>query len=354
MKAFGPYYEQTILVGETAFIKHLLELGAQKGIDWKTPLVHIILGEELVAENARRYLEGLLGTTVGNLQTGLVAASMGIGELGLNLFFEVPPAAPLIKLRRALQDDRKLRELVLGPGYSTVPAFFSYDPGRIYVEFVSGKLVITTLDSSKPIPMVRYNSDDDGGFLKIPDQAWRALEAAGIPRKSLDQVPVVMIKGRGLSVSSGQAKVYPEEIKEGIYHDFALAKLTTANFRMLPGTPARIRIQLAPGVEPSAALTREVLRRHRQLRHLPAGHHVRGVRLIQERHERGLRAQVRLPGSVMVGRDGEGFTGTYEPTAGCSAAWPLPATASNSSAPSDGGWPGAERACKRGARRWRP
>ncbi len=254
MKAFGPYYEQTILVGETAFIKRLLELGIQKGIDWKTPLVHVILGEELVAENARRYIESILGTSLWRLEKGMVGASMGVGELGLNLFFEVPPpSGSIMRLRRLLHDDLRLREMVLGQKYTTVPALFSYDPDRIYVEFVNGKLVVTTLDAAKPIPMVRYTSDDDGGFLDIPEKAWPDLEKAGITRDSLD-VPLIMVKGRGKFALSGETKVYPEEVKEGLYHDFELAKLTTANFRLVSGSPAKVRIQLSPGIEPGAKL----------------------------------------------------------------------------------------------------
>jgi phenylacetate-CoA ligase len=256
MKAFSRYYEQVILVGETAFIKHLLELGAKQGIDWKTPLVHVILGGELVAENARKYLESLLGTKPGDLGTGLVAASMGVGELGLNLFFEVPPVAPLVLLRRALHDDRRLRREVLGPDVTTAPALFTYDPNRIYVEFVGGKLVITTLDPAKPIPLVRYTSDDHGGFLELPEKLRSAIESAGIAYDALEQIPIVMIRGRDQFVTSGGKRVYPEEIKEGLYHNPELAQLTTANFRMASGNPkAKVRIQLSPWVEPSAKIT---------------------------------------------------------------------------------------------------
>ena len=51
-------------------------------------------------------------------------------------------------------------------------------------------------------------------------------------------------------------RIDPEEIKEGIYLDHQLAKLTTANFRLVSGDPkAKCRIQLAQGVEPGDEIT---------------------------------------------------------------------------------------------------
>jgi phenylacetate-CoA ligase len=256
MEKFGQYHKQVVFVGETAFIKHLLELGIERGIDWKKPLVHVVLGEELVAENARKYIEQILGTAPGDLDRGLIGASMGVAELGLNLFFEVPPIRPIILLRRAMHDDKALRELVLGPGFTTVPALFNYLPERIYVEFVDGKLVITTLDPTRPIPLVRYTPDDHAEPLNIPDAAREPLEAAGVDFDELRELPLIVVHGRGHFARAGEGKVYPEEVKEGIYHDPALARLTTANFRLASGDEkAKLRIQLSPGVEPGSAIT---------------------------------------------------------------------------------------------------
>ena len=256
IETFGAYHEQIILVGETAFIKRILELGLERGIDWKTPRVHVILGEEMVAENARKYFEGILQTEAANFETGLIGASMGVAELGLNLFFEVPPVRPVILLRRALHDDPELREEILGPGFTTAPALFNYNPDRIYVEFVDGKFVITPLDPNRPIPLVRYTPDDYGEFLDLPESARPKLEAMGIEFDTLTQLPIVVVRGRGEFATSGEGRIYPEEIKEGIYLDHQLAKLTTANFRLVSGDPkAKCRIQLAQGVEPGDEIT---------------------------------------------------------------------------------------------------
>src|SRR6185295_12546343 len=56
VKTFGQHFAQIILVGEAAFLKHVLETGMRSGLDWRKYAVHVILGEEPLAENARRYL----------------------------------------------------------------------------------------------------------------------------------------------------------------------------------------------------------------------------------------------------------------------------------------------------------
>ncbi|MGC4071066.1 MAG: hypothetical protein QM760_00800 [Nibricoccus sp.] len=252
VKAFGAHYQQIILVGEAAFIKHTLELGVRGGVDWKNLLVHVIVGEEPLAENARKYIESLLGIDVSRPKTGIVVSSMGVAELGLNIFSEVPPPTVLVVLRRALHENLELRRVILG-GAEFVPSFFTYDPKRIFVEFdASGHLLITTLDPRLRLPLIRYATGDRGHFLQIPVAVRTVIESLGIPWGLFETIPVVAIQGRGDHALSGKYPVYPEVIKEGIYHDPELAVLTTANFRLVSGaTRVRVRIQLSSGVAPS-------------------------------------------------------------------------------------------------------
>ena len=88
-----------------------------------------------------------------------------------------------------------------------------------------------------------------------PVGARGALESMGLDYEALQQIPIVMIHGRGRFATAGGQRVYPEQIKEGIYHDPELARLSTANFRLASGqSRARLRIQLSPGVEPRDTL----------------------------------------------------------------------------------------------------
>ncbi|MEO6875472.1 MAG: hypothetical protein ABI222_11700, partial [Opitutaceae bacterium] len=255
VRAFGHHYAQIILVGETGFIKHLLELGARAGVDWKRMLVHVIVGEEPLAENGRIYLEHLLGSSF-RQPKGIIVSSMGVGEIGLNLFFEAPPGTALISLRRWMHENPFMREAILGVS-DWVPCLFTYDPRRIFVEFDSARrLVLTTLDPALRLPLIRYATGDHGRFIRLPAELRPALEAAGISWDLLQAVPIVAIEGRGSHALAGKLPVFPEAVKEGIYHDPDLAKLTTANFRLVSGAErARVRIQLSPGIMPDEVTT---------------------------------------------------------------------------------------------------
>ena len=246
VKQFGGHFEQMLLVGEAAFIKHVLELGLSQGIDWPRLAVRLIVGEEPLAENARKYLQGLLGIDPLRPETGLVLSSMGVAELGLNLFMELPS---LVRLRRALHEQPPLRQAVLGRAATCVPMIFTYDPLRIYVETdQSDSLIISTLETRR-LPLIRYRTGDVAEFL--PNRAALAALTAhlGCDAACLGQLPILLVRGRGDHVLAGEIPVLPEEVKEGIYHEPALAATTTANFRLSSG-PARagLKIQLSPGV----------------------------------------------------------------------------------------------------------
>ncbi|MBC7366171.1 MAG: hypothetical protein H7343_05050 [Undibacterium sp.] len=258
--AFARHFSQIIFVGEAAFMKQVLELGHRVGTDWHSLRVHLILGEETLAENARKYLEGLLGIVNGHPDHGVVISSMGVAELGLNLFSEAPPRGTLVRLRRQLHEDPALRRAVLGP-CDWVPSLFTYDPRRIFVEFdATGRLILTALDPRARVPLIRYATGDQGRELLLRPTLRPALEAAGMDWGELESLPIVAIHGRGDHALAGTKPVYPEAVKEGLYHDPALAELTTANFRLVSGAvSAHARIQLAPGVKPSSQMDERFL-----------------------------------------------------------------------------------------------
>jgi len=150
---------------------------------------------------------------------------------------------------------------VLGPRLF-VPCLFTYDPRRIYVEFdAKGRLLLTTLESHLRVPLVRYATGDSGRLLDLPPESREEIEAAGIKWDLLLAIPIVIIEGRGDYASAGDARVYPEAVKEGIYKDPDLASLSTANFRLVSDNEkVRVRIQLSPGIVRDTLIEERFLR----------------------------------------------------------------------------------------------
>ena len=253
VKAFGESYEQIILVGETAFVKCVLELGERQNVDWHRRRVHVVVGEETLAENARIYLEGLLGIDFDRPETGRIFSSMGVAELGVNLFWETPS---LIALRRALHRDAALREAVLGKGTRSVPMIFAYDPDWIFVEVLTGgRLAVSTLDSSRRIPLIRYVTGDKVRRLEPSDALREAAGRAGLKADELGRGQILLVHGRGHCVHVGGRCVCPEDVKEALYADAELAGMTTANFRLRRvNRQAQLRIQLKSGVASGPSL----------------------------------------------------------------------------------------------------
>lgn len=263
VKKFSPKFDQTILVGEGSFLKKIVEDGREAGIDWKSLAVHLITGEEGIAENWRDYICSLLGTDPTDFDRSFVMSSMGVAELDLNIFHEV---SETIRIRRLAHRDPKLRYALFGEGVETCPMFFIYYPHRTYVEVQGdpqrGHLVISMLSPEMKIPLIRYDTGDLGRIY-TRQQVGDTLKKCGYDAEKLLpewQLPMVAVFSRGHHITAGNEKVYPEEVKEAIYKDFSVAAAVTGNFK-LSTTDAEggvLEIQLKPGLQPSAELTQRL------------------------------------------------------------------------------------------------
>jgi phenylacetate-CoA ligase len=241
----GPLFDQVILCTDPLFCKRLLDHAAAQGFDWGRRRTNVILGEEMFAEDFRSYLAGRLGVEPGAPDGPMLGSSMGVGELGLNLFFETRQT---IALRRALhrQDPDRL-----------LPAFFCFNPLRTFVEVLApdahgvGDLVISMLDERAPLPMIRYRTGDRARWLIAADTAH--LDAA--TRAALDRqpFPVIAILGRDRDRIDEHWQV--DHFKALLYRQPALAEPLSGAFA-LHGQPAGLQwdVQLARGRD--AELTR--------------------------------------------------------------------------------------------------
>jgi len=124
---------------------------------------------------------------------------------------------------------------------------FQYYPHRTYLEEVNnGQLVITQVSSALKIPLIRYNTGDQGGLIsynKLADILNSRNQGHLQPRLRL---PLVFVEGRALSE---QNKIQPEVVREILFADHAIAKEITGFFkiRKKENNEVVIAIQLKDG-----------------------------------------------------------------------------------------------------------
>lgn len=251
VKEFGGEFEQIIIVGEGSFIKKVVEDGAERhGIDWPRLRVHLITGEEGIAENYRSYVAGLLGIEdLDAPDAQIVGSSMGVAELDLNIFHETRET---IRIRRLAHRDPALRRALFGSDHRFCPMLFVYYPHRCYVEEqptagAANELVISMLSEEMKIPLLRYRSGDRGRVLPWRDMV-STLAQHGVALEPELRLPFVAVSGRGLALATDAGPIFPEAVKEALYHDREIARSVTGNFRLVPeDREARLHVQLRPG-----------------------------------------------------------------------------------------------------------
>lgn len=256
---FGSYYDQIVLVTDPLFLKLLCDTSRDRGFDWKRFRVNAVIGEETIGEHFRTYIGQVLGTDPDNTQGPLLGASMGVGELGLNLFFETPKT---IALRRRLYRDPALRRNFFGEELAPeqVPMLYTYSPLSLYVECLPdaqtpigyGQLTLTPLTRTAPLPLIRYQTGDLAR-LYAPQTVRTVLADETNPIFLNWKQPVVALRGRDSEETGG---VTVSMIKDCLYRDAELAHCLTGAFRMaLLDTGWTLHLQLRPGIVADDALS---------------------------------------------------------------------------------------------------
>lgn len=243
---FAADFDQIVLFGENSFIKKIIEDGSEyHNIDWIKLRVHLCIGEEPVAENYRSYIGASIGIKdFCDANDKLIVSSMGVGELGLNLFHETRDT---IRIRRLAHRDPALRVALFGEAASRVcPMLFVYYPTRCYIEAASQRedpvdLAITMLGDDLKIQLPRYRPGDVGQVLTYRDVV-ATLARFGHAIEPDLKLPFVAVFGRS---EMRDGPLCPEAVKEAIYADGRLARLFTGNFKLLSdGDAGRLLLQL--------------------------------------------------------------------------------------------------------------
>jgi phenylacetate-CoA ligase len=165
IKRFGAYYDQVLLISDPLFLPHLLAHAEVEGVEWPRYHVKVVVGEEFFGEAFRQHVGARLGYASRDLDEGVIISSMGVGELGLHLFYETPGT---IALRRYAATHREFAAALFGDiaAAGPVPMILAFDPARLFVEIDRpdpsgfGVLTMSILDDESPVPLLRYQSGD--------------------------------------------------------------------------------------------------------------------------------------------------------------------------------------------------
>lgn len=228
----GDLFDQIVLCGDPLFLKRLCDYSESIGVDWARYRLNVIVGEETFAETFREYLAKVLHVALDHQDSGLIGSSMGVGELGLNLFNETRET---VALRRACISDSSLLPRLTGRGVddAPVPTFLVFNPLRTYVEVINadaygvGDLLVTVLDDRIPVPLMRYCTGDR---IQILDRSLLLDLAKARPDLKVPPLPVIALHGRAKDQLPGGGHV--DMFKEALYRQPATARYLSGAHRI--------------------------------------------------------------------------------------------------------------------------
>ncbi|WP_126445849.1 hypothetical protein [Sulfuricystis multivorans] len=256
----GPLFEQIVLCGDPLFLKKLCDYSQDIGLDWRRFRIHVIVGEETFPETFRDYLAVVLSIDPDDPASGLIGSSMGVGELGLNLFNETRET---VALRRACSRDPELSKKLTGQDNAVLPAptFMVFNPLRSFVEVIDpdehgvGDLVVTVMDEKAPVPLMRYATGDRMQFID------RQRVAALAPDLTLPSLPMIALHGRAKDRLPGGGHV--DLFKEILYEDHTVARRLTGAHCLTPNDDVlRWEVQARAGVDVDSDVLTDRLQRH--------------------------------------------------------------------------------------------
>lgn len=255
----GGYCDQSVILADPHFLKRIVDEGNEQGVDWSGLRVSFVSGQDWLAETLRAHIQSETGIEPDSpSETRAFFQTMGMTELGLNVFFETPQLA---RARRWLLGAPHARVRLTGGSGNATPSLFHYDPKRFFLESrrtaLGAELVATTLSEKKRIPLIRYATGDQV-TLHAAEEMAGLLEDYGRPDLAPGvDLPVAAVWGRAASPGGNVARV--EEMREGLFADPMAAASVTGHFTIVQGAgQAHVAVQLREGVIPAPQLERRV------------------------------------------------------------------------------------------------
>ena len=261
LKKISPEYDQTIIGGDPYFLKKLVEEADDAGIDWEKLQVSLITAQDYLPESLRTYLYNRLGINPESPGNRGIFATMGMTELGLNVFHE---SKFTVAIRRTLLKDDDLRELLCPSVGRSVPCIFHYYPFRTYIESIrresSSELIFSVVDPENILPIIRYSTGDSGEVISYTRLA--NLLSDRYPGLIPDlKLPIGFLFGRTNNRYMHKGAIIRfEDIKEGLFANQEVASCITGLIKVdMSADSVSVLVHLKKGIRKNDVLAKKLM-----------------------------------------------------------------------------------------------
>ena len=260
VRALGPMFEQTVLLGYPPFLKDVIDAGIAEGVPWHSYALKLVLAGEVFSEEWRSLVAERAGSENPVLDLASLYGTADGGVLGN----ETPLS---VSIRRFLAE-RSDAALALF-GEARLPTLVQYDPWQRYFEEHERTLVFS---ADGGVPHLRYHISDTGGVVsyramieRLGDFGFDAEQAASkafAPR--LHRLPFVYVFGRShFAVSYYGANIFPDTVSIGLEQPETRAFVSGKFVLEVVEDEQRnrqltIAVELAPGTSAAPALADQI------------------------------------------------------------------------------------------------
>jgi phenylacetate-CoA ligase len=213
VRALGPLFEQTVLLGYPPFLKDVIDAGIASGVPWHSYSLKLVLAGEVFSEEWRSLVAERAGMRNPASDTASLYGTADGGVLGN----ETPLS---VSIRRFLAQRGDAAQALFGQ--ARLPTLVQYDPWQRYFEEHERTLVFS---ADGGVPHLRYHIGDAGGVIphrtmleRLRDFGFDAeLEAQRAGHTRLHALPFVYVFGRShFAVSYYGANVFPDTVSIGL------------------------------------------------------------------------------------------------------------------------------------------
>ncbi|MEI9938248.1 MAG: phenylacetate--CoA ligase family protein [Pseudomonadota bacterium] len=260
VRALGPLFEQTVLLGYPPFLKDVIDAGVAEGVPWHSYALKLVLAGEVFSEEWRTMVAERAG--IEDPLSGF-ASLYGTADGGV-LGNETPLS---VGIRRFLAERRDAAQALFGE--ARLPTLVQYDPWQRYFEEHERTLVFS---GDGGVPHLRYHISDAGGVLAYDTMVERlrdfGFDAEGAIRKTgatrLHRLPFVYVFGRShFAVSYYGANIFPDTVSIGLEQP-GTREFVTGKFVLevredeQRNRQLTIAVELAPGINAEPTLGNRV------------------------------------------------------------------------------------------------